>query len=297
MKSPPPQPPDSITDQEAQAFLRDGFLVLRGVIRDTELAVLRRAMDGLLAYGLEQVRDHPDYAYGRGHLTGRPILHRVEYVIDKTEEAKVLLGHPYILRSVEKLQGKDFIPTWDSLVIKLPGEGMQVPWHRDAGMECVGDAPIFNVDFYLDEADLDTCVWVFPGSQGWTEERVSEITSREGFSTEGATPVPMHPGDVLLHNILLVHGSPPNTSHKLRRVIYYEFRPAHVELARGPHTPAYIPLKQKVLQSCIERRLASSLASAENPYHYSPPPPFEVHRTQGEELVTYRYPHEEFWRR
>ena len=47
--------------------------------------------------------------------TGRKVLRRIEYVIDKRDECKVLLGNPFILRSVEKLMGPDLIPTWDSM--------------------------------------------------------------------------------------------------------------------------------------------------------------------------------------
>jgi ectoine hydroxylase-related dioxygenase (phytanoyl-CoA dioxygenase family) len=262
-------------------------------------------MDELTAYGTAEVRNHPDYFYGTGHQSGQPVLRRIEYVIDKRDEMKVLLAHPFILRSVEKLQGKDLIPTWDSMVLKLPGEGIIVPWHRDAGTDCVGDTPIFNVDFYLDAADEDTCVWIVPGSHRWSQEEVDSWLAQhkeqdrylEDFRRSGATPALMQPGDVLFHNILVLHGSPSNTSEKLRRVVYYEFRSAHVEEALGPHVPAYIPLKQKVLLACLEHRKAADYLSPEEPYHYSPPAPYnKVSWQPGDELPTYRYPHREYWR-
>ena len=60
-------------------------------------------------------------------------------------------------------------------------------------------------------------------------------------------------GDVLFHSILVLHGSPAARS-QLRRVVYYEFRPAEVEQAHGPHVPQYIPTKQKVLLACLRHR-------------------------------------------
>src|SRR5437868_5956541 len=126
-------PPQIISDDEARFFLDNGYLIIRDVVEPAELAHLRLAMDALTAYGSESVRDDPDYFYGDGHRTGAKVLRRVEYVIDKKDECKALLGHPFILRSVEKLMGPDLIPTWDSMVLKLPGEGIEVPWHRDAG--------------------------------------------------------------------------------------------------------------------------------------------------------------------
>jgi ectoine hydroxylase-related dioxygenase (phytanoyl-CoA dioxygenase family) len=290
-----------ITDAEAQFFRDNGYLILRGVVQGEELARMRRAMDELTEYGSSAIREGPDFMYGRGHKSGGQVLKRIEYVIDKTEEGKVLLGHPFILRSVEKLMGKDFIPTWDSMVLKMPGEGIVVPWHRDAGTDFVGGQPIFNVDFYMDEADQDTCLWVIPGSHQWSAQqakaRIDEL-SQDGFRTSGAVPAPMQAGDVIFHNILVLHGSPPNASSKLRRVVYYEFRAAHVEDRIGPHVPAYIPLKQKVLLDCIERRKrAAYIPRDEIPYAYEPPAPYHtVTLASGETLPTCRYAHSEYWR-
>lgn len=294
-----------ISDEEAKFFHENGYLILRNVLAEPELSRVQAAMDELMRYGSETVRDHPDYMYGRGHKTGQPVLQRIEYVIDKKDEMKVLLGHPFILNTVEKLMGPDLIPTWDSMVLKLPGEGIVIPWHRDAGTEHVGDTPIFNVDFYLDPADYDTCVWVIPGSHLWSKEQTAawlqehaKDHTRADFEASGAVPALMSPGDVLLHNILVLHGSPENASEKLRRVVYYEFRTAHVEEKLGPHTPEYIPHKQKVLLACLERRRqADYIPADEVPYVYHPPAPWnQVQLAPGEELPTYRYPHGEFWR-
>lgn len=298
--------PAVISDEQARFFHDSGYLILRGVLRGEELGRVQAAMDDLTAYGSAKTREDPDFMYGKGHRTGASVLKRIEYVIDKRDEMKVMLGHPFILRSVEKLMGPDLIPTWDSMVLKLPGEGIIVPWHRDAGTECVADTPIFNVDFYLDEADEDTCVWVMPGSHAWPAERVAAWlderragdTTKEAFRASGAVPALMQPGDVLFHNILVLHGSPSNASDKLRRVVYYEFRSAHVEQAIGPHVPEYIPLKQQVLLACLQRRRqADYVPVEEEPYAYRPPAPFDTAGlAPDEELPTYRYPHARYWR-
>ncbi len=287
-----------ITDEQAQFFRDNGYLILRDVLRGAEFERVRAAADELTRIGIAGGGE--DYRYGKGHKTGANIFRRVEYVIDKRDECKVLLGNPFILRSVERLMGADLIPTWDSMVVKLPGEGIVVPWHRDAGTEQVGDQPIFNVDFYLDEADEDTCVWTIPGSHKWSDEQVQDfLTARpNGFSTDDAVPALMQPGDVMFHDILVVHGSPANASDKLRRVIYYEFRTAHVENEIGPHTREYIPLKQKVLLKCLElRKHADHIPSDQVAYQYHPPAPFNtVSLAPGEELPTFRYTHEKYWR-
>ncbi|WJH33417.1 phytanoyl-CoA dioxygenase family protein [Paenibacillus sp. CC-CFT747] len=117
-------------------------------------------------------------------------MKRIEYVIDKSDPMKVLLGHPFILQSVEKLQGRNFIPTWDSMVLKMPDEGIIVPWHRDAEVPEGADPakPIFNVDFYLDDADLRSCLWVIPGSNRWS--RSKPLSAANGKASTRRTRFP-----------------------------------------------------------------------------------------------------------
>ena len=298
--------PTVISDDEARFFHENGYLIVRGLLQGEELTRVQAAMQRLYDYGAAEVRTDPDYFYGKGHVSGNKTLARIEYVIDKDDDMKVLLGNPFILRSTEKLMGLDLIPTWDSMVLKAPGEGIIVPWHRDAGTDHVGDKPIFNVDFYLDPATEENCVWIIPGSNNWEKQRAQQWlgehraeTTAEEFKASGAVPALMEPGDVLFHDILVLHGSPSTNARALRRVVYYEFRTAHVEDAIGPHVPAYIPLKQKALLACIERRKAASYVSAdEQPYDYRPPAPYDgVTLAPGETLPTYRYPHGEYWRK
>ena len=107
----------------------------------------------------------------------------------------------------------------------------------------------------------------------------------------------MEPGDVIFHNILVLHGSPASQTH-LRRVVYYEFRPAEIESAIGPHTPEYLPLKQKLLLRCLKHRAASPVSAGETPFVYRPTAPFATATLgEGEELPTYRYPHAVYWRK
>lgn len=286
----------AITDAQAAFFHANGYLILRGFLHSEEFSRLRQGVDNLTEYGKLGVHADPDFLYGTGDKTGKRVLRRIEYVVDKSDACKVLLGHPYILRSVERLIGRDFVPTWDSLVAKLPAEGVEVPWHRDASPFHVGDAPIFTVAFYLDRADQDTCLWVLPGSHLWKQSDVDQIVARPVFSTDGATPLLMDPGDVAFHHVLLLHGSRANHTPKTRRVLYYEFRSARVEAELGPHTPEYIPLKQRVLINCIARRRAAPYVSRDEvPYDYDPPAPWTLTGVDVP-LASLRIPHEAYWR-
>ncbi len=291
---------EGLTDAQAQTFLDHGLLVIRNLLAGEELAALQAQTQRLVDRAVAGT-DCPDTRYRNHELTGERVPFRVEYVIDKTAAGKALLGHPFILRSVELLQGPNFIPTWDSMVFKNAGAGAAIAWHRDGGADCVvADKPIFNVDFYLDAADHSNCLWGLPGSHQWTWEQANQTIERlndGGFSTAGTVPLLMQPGDVLFHNILVLHGSPPTRDAPLRRVLYYEFRPGEVEHELGPHRPEYLPIKQKLLLACLRDRALSPYSRGETPFVYRPgprfaPPAFEM----GESLRSYRYAHEDWWR-
>lgn len=285
-----------ISDEQAQFFLENGFLIVRNVLQGKELELLQAAMMEQVEIGAAGT-DNPDYAYGKGTKSGSRVFKRVEYVIDKSDPNKVLLGHPFILRSVEKLQGVNFIPTWDSMVLKMPDEGIIVPWHRDSEPPygCMDPRPIFNVDFYLDASDLKSCLWVIPGSQKWTREETDARCNREGFDTSDAIPVPLNAGDVIFHDIKVLHGSPSGDGNALRRTVYYEFRPGEIEAEFGPHTREYLGLKQQVLLDCLKLRAAADYVQGEVPFTYKPTGEFSIGEVTPPS--TYRYPHEQFWRR
>ncbi|CAN7418784.1 phytanoyl-CoA dioxygenase family protein [Paenibacillus sp. LjRoot153] len=285
---------DEITSEQAQFFLENGFLVIRNVVVGEELRLLQEQTMKAVEIGMAG-SDDEDYMY-RVRKNGERKYWRTEYIIDKQEANKALLAHPFILRSVAKIQGVNFIPTWDSLVVKIPNQAASVPWHRDALVPegCTDPRPIFNVDFYLDEADLKSCLWVIPGSNHWAVDVAEERCALPGFDVSDAVPVPMNPGDVIFHNIQLLHGSPEGDGNALRRTVYYEFRPGEIEAEFGPHTLEYLSLKQHLLVDCIEKRKEAAYTSGETPYDYQPKGAFAI----GTKRVptTYRYTHTEYWR-
>lgn len=170
-------------------------------------------------------------------------------------------------------------------------------WHRARADR----SHIFNVDFYLDGSDMTNCLWGILGSNRWTPEEadatVKKLNDALGsFSTdERCVPILMQPGDVIFHNILVLHGSPAAQS-KLRRVVYYEFRPGEIERDFGPHTPEYIPIKQRLLLTCLKARASAEYAREEKPFVYNPSPDFAA-AIGTTPVETYRYPHEKFWRK
>lgn len=288
-----------LTLEHIAAFRNDGVLILRGLLDPAELAEAGKAVTELVDWswttdlGQDVIwTDAPDQP------GAKPI--RIEYVVDKSPALQVLAGHPLLLEAARALVGPALIPTWDSLVYKTTAGAPRLAWHRDGEMyedavAVTGGGRVIDVGIYFDDAPQDNCVWAIPGSNYWPPEKAAktmeELNASEWDST-GAVPAIMRPGDVLIHNILTLHAAPAVGPGAQRRVVYFEYRPAEVELLLGPHNRDYAGLKQQVLLECLKRRAAH--LPQERPFEYSPAEELRLW-SEHAPITHFRYPHEQYW--
>lgn len=174
------------------------------------------------------------------------VMFRVNYLHNKGQSASLeLLGSPQVLGVAESLCGPNFVPTYESMVFKQKGDGEQIPWHQDAVHS--RRYRIFNFDLYLDASLVGAgALRVIPGSQRQVHDACS-VREVHGWNAPGAIDVEMQPGDVLLHDVMILHGSERTEGKSLRRTIYYEFRSAEQILAEGPWDTAWIEKRMRLL--------------------------------------------------
>lgn len=213
-----------ITDEEIRFFDANGYVICRDVLHTDELANIQAGTAALIE---EILAGGPaDKKCGRGP-EGVPFY--LNYLHSNPNDFSLrLLAHPFIGDLLTRMVGPDFIPLWESLVFKLPGNGSSVPWHRD-DLSITGSERVFNIDIYPDRSTVEnSCVWVVPGSHLWEKEKALAWVERghRDFDLPGAVPAEVEPGDVLLHHVNVLHGSTVNRSGSLRRVIYFDNRAA-----------------------------------------------------------------------
>lgn len=245
------------------SFRRDGLLVIRNLLSQDELDQLRLETDELIAQA--EAGQLPDTVFKTHKMTGEEVPFRIEYVVAKSLACQRLLGHPFIRESMKLLLGDDIFPTWDSMVFKKAGKGAKIPWHRDQRRGAIdqSDALAINVDFYLDNADDTNCLRGVPGSHLWSDDEAQSFIDGLGdreFADNVAGKLPMKPGDVLLHDVFVLHGSPEAASN-LRRVLYYEFRNRSGEAIYGPHDLHYADLKDGAYAYCQLLRAGQAAAA------------------------------------
>lgn len=236
-----------LTPTEIARFDTQGYLVLRDRIPADLLDRLRHAADAWIADGRALNEDHPaasDYQWAaRG---GGRRMFRVDYLHGKAQPASLeLLGSPAVLGIAESLAGPNVVPTYESLVFKDEGDGAAIDWHQDAVHPRTHR--IFNVDVYLDASRAgEGALRVAPGSH-LAPVDVCQLQEEYGWDAPGVIQVELEPGDVLVHDVMVVHGSEAVTGNRLRRTIYYEFRAAEQIAAEGPWDAEWVDRRLRLL--------------------------------------------------
>jgi len=247
-----------LTEEQINFFDENGYLVLRQWVTGPLLEHLQAAGSQWIEQGQGQsVGDDYNFAK-RAH---GEVLFRVNYLHDKGQAASLeLLGSPQVLAVAESLCGENFVPTYESMVFKQEGDGEQIPWHQDAVHP--RRHRVFNLDLYLDRSRIGAgALRVVPGTQKRILD-ICDIRDHYGWDAPGVIQVEMEPGDVLLHDVMVLHGSEPTSGNALRRTVYYEFRSAEGILEDGPWDHAWIDRRLRLVPLGLRRFEQSSLGAA-----------------------------------
>ncbi len=242
-----------LSEEQVRFFDENGYLVLRNRIPRDLLERLRDASQAWIRDGQGATRESEHYAdYNFAKRPWGKTLYRVNYVHNKGHAASLeLLGSPAVLGVAESLCGPNFVPTYESLVFKQEGDGEKIVWHQDAVHP--RKWRIFNYDVYLDASREGAgALRVIPGTQKRTQD-ICALTEAYGWEPPGVITVEMEPGDVLLHDVMVVHGSPATEGNALRRTVYYEFRAAEQILEEGPWDRDWVDRRLRLVPPALRR--------------------------------------------
>lgn len=138
-------------------------------------------------------------------------------------------GHPQLLKVAEEINGKDFAPFNESLFIKEPGIGAAVSWHQDGTTHWDSedfDDGIHGFNFMAQVYGSTAVngVWVLPGSHKLGKVDIKKLVEESGSERIANTvPLVCDPGDVVMCNRQLVHGSFANTGFEPRITVNMGF--------------------------------------------------------------------------
>jgi hypothetical protein len=225
----------------------------------------------------------PHYQYATDPLTERRVLYRINAAHLRGGAFLEVYGSPTLLRIGEAIFGPNFVPMGLNLVVKRPGYGVSIPWHRDpSGFRL---QPGINAGIYFDDATPETgMLYVVPGShKSDYHVDVQALIEEHGFKIPGAIPVPAKAGDVVVHSENVLHGSRVVRAESTRRVLYYCFRSIEEQLSRGgKYTPVWAQFMIKTAAHASRVRANSDIGRVETPYEWKLAPDYRITLRPGE---------------
>ena len=192
-------------------------------------------------------------------------------------------AHPKLLKVAESINGEDFAPFNEALFIKEPGVGAAVSWHQDGGTHwdreySNEDIHGFNFMVQVYGSTAVNGVWVLPGTHKAGKIDIKKLVTESGSERlEGAVPVVCDPGDAVMCNRQLLHGSFPNCGYEKRVTVNFGFHKRSSVFGvkgGGVHSESQvlddeiINRRSKSIGYAIEARKAKY--TNEDPYLYKP---------------------------
>ena len=194
-----------------------------------------------------------------------------------------LYAHPGLLKMAEAVNGSDFTPFHEGLFIKDAGLGAAVSWHQDGDTHW--DNPDFDADIhgfnFMGQIYGSTAVngvWVVPGSHKDGRADIVKLVADAGTERlPDAVPIICNPGDVVINNRQLVHGSFANTGFEPRVTANFGFhrrssvlnvKGAGIHAEAAVFDEAFIAERSRVMGLAIAAR--QERFPNETPYAYQP---------------------------
>ena len=202
-----------LSADEVAAYHRDGQLTPKHRLPADLLARMTRAIEHLIAVNVD-IRPE--------QLVGAHVPKSQDTGVRGEADLLDCTRHPDILDMVEQLIGPDLVMWGSQVFSKAAGDGLAIPWHQDGQYWPM--RPLKNVTVWIaiDPARVENgCMRVIPGThRGGLMEHA--FTDRPGLALNqglvdavdeaAARDVELEPGQVSLHDAMVVHGSNANRS-------------------------------------------------------------------------------------
>lgn len=228
-----------VTEEEREAFRRDGYVHLRGVLRPGELAEVEAVVDRFLRREIDVPgRDFCDMA---GDYDRPAEEYAIVNIMLPRRYHPAWQGNLYERRAASiaaQLQGAGLEVDYDQILDKNPGrEDAVFGWHQDMAYWIeTPEMRTATLWLAIDDSTLDNgCMRFVPGSN--REERLRPHRPLHGDRGESHAlvtdvdpardeirPVPIARGDVTVHDERVIHGSGGNRSAGHRRAYVLAFR-------------------------------------------------------------------------
>jgi len=280
-----------LTEKELRQFNEQGYVVKKDIYAAEDLQLLKDGLTGaiqekckeLISSGLLD-RDFTEASFETRltaiHRHNPEAAHQVLMSIwaGRFHGPGILkaLRHRPLIECIEDIIGPDIVATSIYRIRpKVPGYKQgEVPWHQDAGysMAHCNDHLMVTCWIPLVDATLENgCMWVIPNVQDggiiqhYTGGHAGFLEIAPETLPDGAIPVEMRAGSVLLMTAMTPHASFENKTDIVRWSIDLRYQDFNVPSNIGELPEDYTPEREPVTMACHPGEAYFVIQDTENP--------------------------------
>lgn len=254
--------PIQLTDQQLEAYHRDGYIVVEKLVSEEEVAALGARLHeythgdrirGGLRFQIEPRVQRGELAVehpGDG-------IRKIDYLVQEDDLFRQLGLHPNILSILTQILGPDMKMFRNSLLLKPPEVGSAKGMHQDSPYWPIAPMDLCSCWFPLDDATLENgCMAAIPG--GHQQGALPHVHVTDDFVVDEAyynpddmVMLPMKAGSGLFFHSLLPHYTAPNRSTKWRRAIALSYMSATARYTGEGEGPEYFHVQGRSYPGCV----------------------------------------------
>jgi len=218
----------TLTQEQIDAFTRDGYLPYKKILTDEELELLRREYDREFEIAEKggqwrNLSAANDATVGAQKAAPKKML-QIMQMGERNIHYRKLLHDPRILDPIADLMGSNIMLFHDQALFKPAFHGGEVTWHQDNGYWHCRPANLVSCWLTLDDVDADNgAMQLIPGSHLqplWHDKKnekdvLFDLANRVDDSK--AVTVPLPAGACMFHHCQTLHHTNPNTTPRQRR--------------------------------------------------------------------------------
>jgi non-haem Fe2+, alpha-ketoglutarate-dependent halogenase len=220
--------PKLLSRKQVERFWEEGYLAPIRVMSEAEARQYRERLEHFEA--------------GAGGKLGGDLRHKSHLLFTWLAD---LVRHPRILDAVEDLYGPDLLCWTSNFFIKERTSPSFVSWHQDSTYWGLDKPDVVSAWVAFTAADASNgAMQVIPGTHTFDQIPHHDTFAKHNLLTRGqevavavdeakAVRLDLQPGEMSLHHVRVVHGSPPNPSADRRIGFAIRYIPTHVRQIAG----------------------------------------------------------------
>jgi non-heme Fe2+,alpha-ketoglutarate-dependent halogenase len=183
-----------------------------------------------------------------------------------------LVRHPVLLDAIEDVLGPDLLCWTSNFFIKEAANPAFVSWHQDSTYWGLSAPEVATAWVALTPStEANGAMAVIPGSHKSDQIPHRDTFDRHNLLTRGqevavavdetmAAPLILEPGEMSLHHVRLVHGSPPNPSPDRRIGFAIRYIPTHIRQLEGEDSATLVRGTDRFHHFALEPHPQSEMA-------------------------------------